>query len=259
MLQKAKDLLGIALVATDGIMGDIEDFYFDDEHWTIRYLVVNTGTWIQKHQVLISPRAIARFDLTKHQLQINLTREQVQNSPDIDTHKPVSRQHETALADYYGYPYYWRYPVLVGDPFYPASIEFRAPAVTKKDAEAAIKADDEVADPHLRSIKDVMGYHIAAADGEIGHVADFLIEDETQVIRYLVIATRNWLPAEHVLVAPAWIERISWEEEKVFVQLSKEGIRHSPVFDEATLTREYEKQLHQYYNRSAYWPEDKSE
>ena len=256
MLRKAKKLLDMALVATDGSIGEVEDFYFDDEAWTVRYLVVNTGSWLNKQQVLISPRAIASVDLTGNQVHVNLTKEQVQNSPDIDTHKPVSRQHEMALADYFGYPHYWRYPVLIGDPLYPASIELHQPAVTKEIAEAAIKAEEELTDPHLRSIKTVTGYHLAASDGELGHVADFLIEDETQVIRYLVIATRTWLPGEQVLVAPAWIDRLSWEEEKVFVQLSKEVISHSPVFDEAALTREYEKQLYQYYNRPAYWPDD---
>ncbi len=256
MLQKAKDLLGMAIVATDGIMGDIEDFYFDDTHWTIRYLVVNTGSWLEQHQVLISPHSITRFDLIKHQLQVNLTREQVQSSPDIDTHKPVSRQQETALADHYGFPYYWSFPVLVGDPFYPASIEFRAPVVAKEEVEASLKVEEESGDPHLRSLKDVTDYAIAAADGEIGHVADFLIEEESHVIRYMVVATRNWLPGDKVLIAPNWIEEISWEDEKVSVRLSKEAIRNSPVFDENALNRAYEEQLYRYYNQSTYWPDD---
>jgi sporulation protein YlmC with PRC-barrel domain len=112
-------------------------------------------------------------------------------------------------------------------------------------------------DPHLRSTHDVSGYHIQAADGEIGHVEDFIIDDETWAIRYLVVDTRNWWPGNKVLISPKWIERVSWNESKVFVNLTREKIKHSPEYTEESLpTRDYETKLHRHYDRQGYWVDD---
>src|SRR5262245_49358623 len=115
MLRKATELRSLSIIATDGAMGETEEFYFDDRAWVVRYIVVKAGNWLNRQHVLISPRAVRETDLTNRQLLVKLTKEQVLNSPDIDTQKPVSRQHETAFADYYGYPYYWSFPYPVGD------------------------------------------------------------------------------------------------------------------------------------------------
>jgi hypothetical protein len=109
----------------------------------------------------------------------------------------------------------------------------------------------------LRSTHEVTDYHIQAADGEIGHVEDFIIDDETWAIRYLIIDTRNWLPGKKVLVSPQWIERVSWSERKVFVNHTREIIRQSPEYtEESLLTRDYESVLHRHYNRQGYWVDE---
>jgi sporulation protein YlmC with PRC-barrel domain len=109
-------------------------------------------------------------------------------------------------------------------------------------------------DLHLRSTDNVSGYEIQAIDGEIGHVEDFVIDDETWAIRYLIVATRNWWPGKKVLVSPQWIERVSWSESKVLVNLSRETIKQSPEYTkESLLTRAYETGLHRHYNRQGYW------
>jgi hypothetical protein len=72
-------------------------------------------------------------------------------------------------------------------------------------------------DSHLRSTKAVTGYHIEALDGELGHVDGFIVDDESWAIRYMEVATRNWWPGKKVLVSPAWIDRMSWEDSKVYV------------------------------------------
>jgi hypothetical protein len=114
------------------------------------------------------------------------------------------------------------------------------------------------ADPHLRSTQEMGGYNIQAADGEIGHVEDFIIDDETWAIRYLVINTHNWWPGKKVLVSPQWIERVSWSESKVFINLPREIIKQSPEYtDDSQLTRDYEAGLYQHYNRQGYWVEIK--
>ncbi len=259
MLQSANDLKGFAITATDGAIGDVEQLYFDDEHWTVRYLIVNTGTWLAARQVLISPISVTKVDRAINQIFVNLTMDQVKNSPDIDTDKPVSRQRETAFMNYYGYPFYWAGPYAWGSAAYPAAIP-TPPAQTRqmiKAAEAAQREAEATADEHLRSAREVTGYHLQAADGEVGHIEDFIIEDRSWAIRYLVVDTRNWLPGKKVLISPEWIERVSWSESKVFVDLPQEAIRNSPEYDRSSLfSRNYERRLHEHYGRRGYWDDE---
>ncbi|HEY8460314.1 MAG TPA: PRC-barrel domain-containing protein [Blastocatellia bacterium] len=226
MLINAHNLKGAAIIARDGAIGEVDDFYFDDEMWTVRYLVVNAGAWLFRREVLISPISIERVDATNNQIFVNLTRDQVKNSPDIDTQKPVSRQHETAFMDYYGYPYYWGGPYLWGDAAFPATLAL-PPALESQIAAAATarwRESEESYDEHLRSVKEVKGYHVEASDGEIGHVDDFVIDDNDWAIRFIVIKTGGWLSGRKTLISPGAIEGISWTESKMFVGLTRDQI-----------------------------------
>lgn len=206
MLRNVKELRGFAIHATDGMIGEVDDLYFDDEDWAIRYLVVDTGHWLSGRKVLISPLAIGHVDWMAQQLAVSLTKTQVERSPDIDTRKPVSRQHEAVYFGYYGYPNYWGGSGVWGMGGYPGSltIERRFEDERKARRAAAAKAGD---DCHLRSGKAVTGYHVHATDGDIGHVADLLVDDHTWAIRYMIVDTSNWWGGHHVLVAPPWEER----------------------------------------------------
>jgi hypothetical protein len=241
MLNKAKTLSGYKLNNPDGEMGKVEEFYFDDQHWTIRYLVANTGDWLTGRQVLLSPYALEAVNNEEQYIVINLTKKQIEDSPSLDTDKPVSRQFEMAYYGYYGWPAYWAGPYAWG----------AYPSIMRNRAERSVPNEGGKAwDPHLRSTVDVSGHAIQASDGEIGHVEDFIIDDETWAIRYLIVATRDWWPGKKVLVSPQWIERVSWDEAKVFVNLTRETIKQSPEYTEASLlTRDYEARLHQHYNR----------
>jgi len=245
MLDKAKTLKGYKLDSRDGEIGKVTEFYFDDRHWTVRYLVADTGNWLTGMQVLISPYALRAVMREKRQIGVDLTKKQIEDSPSLNSDKPVSRQFEEAYYEYYGLPPYWGGPYMWG--VYPYLV--RDPAKWK------ISTPGEKAwDPHLRSTHDVTGHHIQAMEGEIGHVDDFIIDDETWAIRYLVIDTQNWWPGKKVLVAPQWIDRISWSESKVFICLSREAIRQSPEYTAESLpTRDYEIRLHGHYNRQGYW------
>ena len=255
MLRSVNELKGFAIVATDGKIGDVEQFYFDDEQWAVRYIVVNTGNWLSGRQVLISPFSVVKVDRENSLLQLDLTKSQVENSPDIDTHKPVSRQMEATHSDYYGNPRYWGSPFLWGPEEYPATPQ-SIPMTATATATAPMLAAAE--DIHLRSTEEVSSYHIAATDGDLGHVEDFIIEDNSWVIRYLAIDTRNWLPGRKVMVAPQWIASIDWAQGKVHVNLSCEGIKQSPEYDSAKLlSREYEMQLYRHYHQPGYWLEPK--
>ncbi len=254
MLRNVKELQGFAIHATDGVIGEVDDLYFDDEHWAIRYLVVATGSWLSGRHVLISPLAIGHPDWLGQELPVSLTKAQVERSPDIDTRKPVSRQHEAAYLGYYGYPYYWGGEGLWGMGAYPGSLtaEGRFEEEMKTRRTSATKTPDD--DCHLRSCKAVTGYHIHAKDGDIGHVEDLLVDDHTWAIRYLIVNTSNWWGGHQVLVAPQWIETVSWLDAKVSVHLTRQAVKTAPPYDSAAqLDRQQEQAIYEHYGHPGYW------
>jgi hypothetical protein len=245
MLDKVKTLRGYKLDSLDGDIGSVKEFYFDDRHWAIRYLVADAGNWLTGRQVLISPYALGAVNREKRSISINLTKKQIDESPSLATDQPVSRQFESSYYGYYGWPQYWDGPYMWGS--YPGLVRDREQWRGHTRGEKAW-------DPHLRSTNAVSGYRIHAADGEIGHVEDFIVDDDTWAIRYLEVDTQNWWGGKKVLVAPQWIERVSWRESKVFVDLYREAIKQSPEYTEESLpTRDYEDRLHRHYSRQGYW------
>jgi uncharacterized protein YrrD len=251
MLNKAKTLNGYKLHSLDGEIGKVKEFYFDDHHWTIRYLVADTGDWLTGRQVLISPYALVAVNKEEQYIKVDLTKKQIEDSPSLNSDKPVSRQFEEAYYGYFGWPMYWGGSYMWG--YYPYIMRDR----TKWGESVKSK---KAWDPHLRSTHDVSGHDIQATDGEIGHVEDFIVDDETWAIRYLIVDTRNWWPGKKVLISPKWIERVSWNELKVFVNLPRATIKQSPEYTEASLlTRDYETRLHQHYSRQGYWVDEQAD
>lgn len=262
MLRTIENLKGYAIRATDDELGKVEDVYFDDERWGVRYLVVRPGSWFTRRNVLISPHSISSVDDSDEAVRVTLTQEEVKNSPDIDTQQPVSRQMEREHATYFGYGAYWMGPYLWGAGGYPVTPLPDADMVPPEGSRSqgleyavrdhATQSDDDV---HLRSCDNVKGYAIAGTDGDIGHVEDILFDDESWVIRYLVVDTRNWWPGgKKTVVSIDWIDDISWLEPAVQVRLTREQIKNSPEFDEhAQIDRDYEARLHQHYGLPGYW------
>ncbi len=245
MLIKTTTLEGYKLESRDGEIGEVEEFYFDDKHWTIRYLVAATGTWLTGRQVLLSPYALGEVDHEHRHVTVDLTKKQIEDSPPLSSDKPVSRQFEESYYGYYGMPTYWGGPYMWGA--YPYLVRNR------EQWKEAAHVNKEWS-PHLRSTRDVRGHNIEATDGEVGHVEDFVIDDETWAIRYLIVDTRNWWPGKKVLISPHWINRVSWDASKVVVDLTREAIKQSPEYTaESLLSREYETGLHQHYDREGYW------
>ncbi len=246
MLIEAKDLNGYKLAARDGEIGRAKEFYFDDRNWAVRYLVADTGAWLSSRRVLISPYALDPVNQEAKIIPVDLTKEQIENSPPLEADKPVSRQYEIQYSPYYNFPAYWAGPYLWGPTPYPDRKQHGWSDLSSSTAEKK--------DPHLRSTHDVSGRSVEAFDGEIGHVDDFVVDDESWSIRYLILSTRNWWPGKKVLISTQWIERISWEESKVFVNLTREAIKQAPEYtDKSVLTREYETALHRHHKRDAYW------
>ena len=253
MLRSVSSLDGATVRATDGEIGSVKEAYFDDDAWTIRYLVVGTGTWFTGREVLISPYSVKQPMTDRTVVDVSLTREQVKNSPDIDTHKPVSRQNEQSYLGYYGYPVYWGGPGLWAGGVYPV-LPPEQPTPVEREVMAR---ENEVRqeDVHLRSTDKVSGYDIQATDDTIGHVEDFIFDDESWAIRYLVVDTRNWWPGgKRVLVATHWIERIDWADSKVYTRLDRESIKNGPEYNpELPIDRDYETRLHAAHRLEGYW------
>jgi hypothetical protein len=245
MLQTFSGLKRMSLGATDGDIGHVSDAYFDDHEWTLRYLVVNPGSWLTGRRVLISPWAIRDVNWPAHRVDVTLSRAQVRHSPDMDADKPVSRQYETAFSDYYGYPYYWMGPFAWGPLPLP-----KEDGVTADLTHEAARREPEKGDPNLRSANEVDHYHIEAVDGAIGHVDDFIFDDTTWALRYSVVDTRNWLPGRHVLIATDWVNRVSWEERRAYVALTRDEVRDSPEYEAGAFTQAEEDTLQRYYGRS---------
>jgi uncharacterized protein YrrD len=264
MLRSLRDLEKYSIRATDDDIGSVKDFYIDDSTWVIRYLIVDTSAWLPNRKVLISPISMGRPDWGEKILPVKITKQQVKDSPDIDTDKPVSRQHEMNYLGYYGYPYYWGGGSLWGDRAYPYSMLEETAKVAKGDSPHALskKSEQELLtsdknqheDPHLRSCKEVIGYCIEAKDGDIGYIHDMLVDERTWAIRYIVVNTSNWFGGHRVLIVPEWIRNISWSEHMVDVDLTRKQVKDAPVYDsEAAFTRQEEESVYRHYGRNGYW------
>jgi uncharacterized protein YrrD len=242
------EILDYRIGALDGELGKAKDFLFDDREWEVRYLVVDTGDWLPGRKVLISPQSVGEPIWAARLVPVSLTRGQVEKSPGIGEDLPVSRQHEMELAQYYMWVPDWRPLAEAIGPQEPAS-------VLKAAREPALPLESEV-DPHLRSTKEVLGYHVTAEDDEIGHVEDLIADTEAWAVRYIVVDTRNWLPGRKVLVCLDWVKDVNWYESHVSVALSAQAIKDSPRFDaHAAVNRKYEARLYDYYGRPrpAHW------
>jgi uncharacterized protein YrrD len=237
-----------ALEAVDGEIGRFEDIYFEDSYFMIRYLVVNTGGWLSGRKVLLSPFTVGEFDEQNRILFIELTQEQIEHSPPMESNLPVSREYEINYFKYYGWPPYWEsapWPTTPSIPAYPANDSSQDNKVRNFRPE----------ENHLRSSNEIQGYGIITKNGDIGHVKSFIIDTQYWTVRYLEVDTRKWLRGgKYVLISPAWITQISWPDNRLTVDLSREALQNAPEYDEKKpVSREYELRLFNYYGKEMYW------
>jgi uncharacterized protein YrrD len=246
MLRNTKDLKNYAIHATDGEIGQVKDLYFDNQDWMVRYFVAEAGFWLSNRRVLISPLSVRDPDWPGKTLPVSIDKGQVRKSPPIDADKPPSRQFEEQYYHYYGYPYYWS---NTG----PSDQGLNASATPLLPA-GSVPVRQRHGEPQLRSCAAVIGYHLKATDGEIGHVSGFLVDGATWAIRYLVVDTDKWWVDHQVLLAPSWITGMHWQEKTVSVDLSQHAVKASPAYvPSALMDRAWEDNLHQHYGRAGYW------
>lgn len=248
MLLSFDHLRGFGIGATDGELGKASDVFFDDIGWTVRYLVVDTG-WLFGRSVLLAPESIESVDTQAEDILVSLTKQEIEEAPGIHTALPVSRQEEFTLRNHFGWPTYWNLnPAGLG------AHQLGAPGQSPGSRTAGEISAREHGNPNLRSASEVGGYHISATDGEVGHVDDFIIDEDGWVIRYIVVDTRNWLPGRKVLISPEWATAIDWAEGTLGVGMDRDAIKNSPRYEpDKRIERDYETSLFDHYQRGPYW------
>ena len=246
-LMRVRDIQGYELAAKDGAIGRCSDLLFNDEDWVVRYVVADTRKWLPGRKVLISPISIDGTDSDHQLLAVGLTKKQIKGAPPLDSHAPVSRQYEMLYNKYYQWPAYWDGALTWGP--HPLPRLLQRPEKIQMEKERADINDC------LRSTTEVIGYEIQATDTDIGHVEDFIVEEESWIIRYLVVDTSNWLPgSKRVIIAPPWVDLLDWGRKAVVVKLPSEQIKNGPEYDQSRpIDREYEEAVHRYYNLPHYW------
>jgi sporulation protein YlmC with PRC-barrel domain len=248
MLYEAKTLKGYKLCSRDGEIGKVKDLYFDDHQWNIRYLVVDTGNWLIGKQVLISPNALTAVDKTERCITVNLTKKQIEDSPSLESDKPVSKRFEKEYFEYYGWPIYY------GDSYHwEDSPVFMVPHEDESD----LDKEKESHDPQLRSTGDARGFGIVTTSGDFGKIVDYIVDDQAWAIRYLVVDTQDKWFGKRTLVALEWIEKVNWGKRKVYVNLACETFKRTPDYTgEAMLSRDYENVLYKNCQLPGYWDKE---
>ncbi|WP_163527482.1 PRC-barrel domain-containing protein [Halobacillus ihumii] len=244
MFHNEKKIHGYQINATDDELGKVESFLFDDESWTIRYLVADTRKWLPGRTVLISPISITAVNHEESHVTVQLSKEQVKDSPNIDSESPVSREQELKLNQYYGWGSYWGGPGVWGANMYPNHL------LGEHLVQDSLNTEEEPGESHIRSTSEIENYEIHAEDGGVGHVESFLLDDESWRIRYIIVETKNWQSGKKVLVAPAWITEVKWEEKRVYVSLNQEKVKNAPEYDpDSPISNAFEEKLHNAYGK----------
>jgi len=244
-LRRVRELTELTILGTDGEIGSVQEVYFDDRNWAIRYLVVKAGGWLLSREVLLAPAAVSEINDAHRTVKVALTKDQIRRAPPIEAAKPLSRDYEEAYFRHFQWAPYWE----PGPTEWASSVPY--PEMPPLPIDTTLPADAPK-NPHLRSSREITGYDIQAMDGAIGHVEDLVVDDETWTVRYIEVDTRNWLPGKNVLLQMMRIDHISWVDRSVAVMLSRQAIESAPAYDPSKLiTPSYEVQLFKHYGTQA--------
>jgi len=248
MLRSIHSIIGSTISATDGEIGKVKDFYFDDETLKVKYLAVETGNWLLSRQVLISPVALSNTDWNSKTFPVNLTKEQIKHSPDIDAEKPVSIQQEEELHNHYAWPFDQE-----------SGVGFMTTGMVGGVVAPGIPFDEQISEEihkterhtkgnrHLRSYKQVTNYTVHATDGDLGEVYDMLVDTDAWTIQFIAIETGTWYSGKKIVTSARNVNKIEWESSSVYVNQTKDSLKNSLEFDNSQgITEELERKLQNY-------------
>lgn len=257
MLRKLSDFKGFLVYANDDKLGNVEDFYFDQDHFVFRYLVINTGKWLQNQENIISTNEITKIDFDSRKITVDLTKSEIEKSPTLDQNKPISKIKEKELIEFFGWPNYWVKDHSSESELIHAGTRERKKLLSFKALKDDKKQDPEEIESNLRSLDELIGYKIHAQDEKFGHLEDIIVEENKWLIRYLLIDTKNILAGDRVLIAPEWIQSISWQKNEIFINKDKKEIENAPKYkmkkSDDLVHRNYEETLYDHYNEEKYW------
>ncbi|SIQ28281.1 PRC-barrel domain containing protein [Halanaerobium kushneri] len=258
MLRKLKNLEGFTVQGRDEKLGKTKDFYFDQHRFVLRYLVIDTGNWLKHEKTLISTDSFEEINYDNQEIIVNLTAEDLEAGPSIQKNKPVSRVMEEKVVKHFDWPIYWTSSHPADGPAIQAGSIIREKLFNFENlTDEEKQAKEKEIESNLRSFNEIRGYHIQAQDKEFGHLEDLFVDEENWVIRYLLIDTRNILPGKDVLIAPEWLQNISWNKEKLYVSKTREEIKNAPEYREESsdylVDRRYEEKLYNHYDEIKYW------
>lgn len=235
MIRIMSNLYGYTIRAEDGDIGQVHDFYIDDQEWIVRYLVADTSVWLPGKKVLIATDALDKPSWDDRAFPVHLTREQVESCPDIEQDKPVSLQYQTLLHEHFGWTPYWQVSVQA-----------------EEVRDAVLSGED--GDPHLRSALEITDYVVQAKDGEAGYIEDFVIEDVGWKVQYLMVDDRKWLPGKKVLLLPQWVQEFNFPKEQMLVNVMQESIKECPACDPSNpAAHAYVKDFQDHFRRMEKW------
>jgi uncharacterized protein YrrD len=245
MLKKLiNTVYGLSLQAKNGEIGNVDDVYFDDKDWTLRYFVTDNSNFLPGRRVLISPASITEIDFERNIIPVSLSKKEIELSPVVRQGLLPSRETEMELKSYYNWPVYWGSSYLIG------AGDLREDQASMRGSKEEIEID-----PDLKSCNEVIGFSIESKNRTIGYLHDYVFDAESWEIRYLVVDTKNWLLNDKkILLAIDWIEKFDWDKSVFITDLKSKDIRESPAYKPGEkINREYESKLFDHYDRSKYW------
>lgn len=250
MLLATSTIEGSKIEATDGRIGSVETFLFDEEQWVLRYIVAHHGFWIFGRTVLLSPVSVRGTLDDGTSIRVGLSKDQIRNAPAAELARPISRRKEEQFHRYYQIPVYWGGSGLWGSAMTPmeAGTVTYEPDPNKEPLDAA---EEEY---HLRSTHELEEYRLDTADGKAGTVAGFIIEDTTWAVRYLRVETERSAGGGSLFISPHWVDSISWIERKITLDIARDRLTEAPTVGvEGEIDREDEERLHQFFGKPRYW------
>ncbi|ADO78022.1 PRC-barrel domain-containing protein [Halanaerobium praevalens] len=260
MLRKLHDLKGFTVQGKKEKLGEIDDFYFDQDHLVLRYLVLDTGSWLKHETNLISTHSVLEINFDQKMVKVDIEKSQLEDSPSLAKNKPISQLEEKRIVEYFDWPGYWSEHHASDSEFIHAGLQQRKKLLDIKALDAEKAAEKNAAaekQSNLRSLEEVTGYKIHAQDEKFGHLEDIFVDEENWLIRYFLIDTKDHIPGKSVLIAPEWIDSISWQGAEIFVDKDKKEIENAPEYeqpaDQKLISRGYEDLLYDHYNHHKYW------